>query len=250
VVVLVHGFSVPGFIWDPTFAFLAQSGYRVLRYDLFGRGYSDRSKVRYDLDLFTRQLVDLLDALEVDRCRALFGLSMGGVISADFAVRFPDRLEKLVLVDPAGFPLDVPLAYKLLLLPGVGEAVFGSLSRKRLEAIIGGSIFDPSEVALVIDRYRPQMAIKGFRRAILSTMRSGVAERGIPVYRQLGRREDLPVLLFWGERDRTVPFHFSKVFLSLVPHTEFHPIAGAGHIPHYQQSDQVNPIIQEFLHEQ
>ena len=45
-VVLVHGFSVPYFIWDPTFDFLTKSGFRVLRYDLFGRGYSDRPEAR------------------------------------------------------------------------------------------------------------------------------------------------------------------------------------------------------------
>lgn len=51
-IVLVHGFSVPYFIWDPTFSFLTESGFRALRYDLFGRGYSDRPKVRYDIDLW------------------------------------------------------------------------------------------------------------------------------------------------------------------------------------------------------
>jgi pimeloyl-ACP methyl ester carboxylesterase len=172
---------------------------------------------------------------------------MGGVVAANFAVHFPDRLEKLVLVDPAGFPLDVPAAVKILLLPGVGEAVFSMVGEKRMEEIIGGSLFDPSEVALVIDRYRPQMAFHGFRRAILSTIRAGTAEQGVPVYRQLGRLADLPVLLFWGDEDKAVPFHFSKVFLSLVPHTQFHPVCGAGHIPHYQQADQVNPVIREFL---
>ena len=245
--VLVHGFSVPYFIWDPTFDFLVQSGYRVLRFDLFGRGYSDRPHLRYNLDLFTRQLSGLLDALGITKCRAVFGLSMGGVVAANFAVKFPDRLEKLVLVDPAGFPLDVPAAFKFLLAPGVGEAVFGLLSEKRLEAVIGGSLFDPSEVALVIDRYRPQMRIRGFRRALLSTIRAGVADDGISIYRDLGRLEDLPVLLLWGDQDKAVPIQFSRVFLSLVPHTQFHRICGAGHIPHYQQAEQVNPIIGEFL---
>lgn len=247
VVVLVHGFSVPYFIWDPTFDFLVRSGYRTLRFDLFGRGYSDRPHLPYDLDLFTRQLADLLDALGIERCRAVCGLSMGGVVAANFTVRRPDRVGKLALVDPAGFPLDLPAAYKVLLMPGVGEAVFGMLSEKRLEALIGGSLFDPSEVALVIDRYRPQMSIRGFRRALLSTIRAGAADDGISVYRQLGRLEDLAVLLIWGDEDKAVPIHFSKVLLSLVPHTQFHPICGAGHIPHYQQAEQVNPIIGEFL---
>ena len=93
-VVMLHGFSVPNFIWDPTFDALAQAGYRVLRYDFFGRGYSDRPHLDYDLDLFTRQLVDLLDALEIETCRAVFGLSMGGVVAADFAVQHRETAGK------------------------------------------------------------------------------------------------------------------------------------------------------------
>ncbi len=66
-VALVHGFSVPYFIWDPTFRFLADSGFRVLRYDLFGRGFSDRPHLRYDIDLFCKQLRELLDILGFER---------------------------------------------------------------------------------------------------------------------------------------------------------------------------------------
>ena len=66
-VVLVHGFSVPYYIWDPTFPALAAAGLRVLRYDLFGRGYSDRPDLPYTMELFVRQLKDLLEALQVNK---------------------------------------------------------------------------------------------------------------------------------------------------------------------------------------
>src|ERR1043165_8585200 len=55
-VVLVHGFSVPYYIWDSTFIALTNAGFRVARYDLLGRGYSDRPDTRYNLDLYDRQL--------------------------------------------------------------------------------------------------------------------------------------------------------------------------------------------------
>jgi pimeloyl-ACP methyl ester carboxylesterase len=95
IVVLVHGFSVPYFIFDPTFEFLSRSGFRTLRYDLFGRGFSDRPQTRYDIDLFVRQLADLLDALRFPRPVSLIGLSMGGPITATFTERYPERVNKL-----------------------------------------------------------------------------------------------------------------------------------------------------------
>jgi alpha-beta hydrolase superfamily lysophospholipase len=63
-VVLVHGFSVPSFVWDPTFEALVSRGFRVLRYDLYGRGFSDRPDTAYDRALYVEQLRELL-AVEV-----------------------------------------------------------------------------------------------------------------------------------------------------------------------------------------
>lgn len=99
---LVHGFSVPQFIFEPTFTFLTEQGFRVLRYDLYGRGFSDRPDKRYDIDLYVGQLANLLDALEIREPVSLVGLSMGGPITATFTVRFPQRVRKLVLIDPVG----------------------------------------------------------------------------------------------------------------------------------------------------
>ena len=93
IVVLVHGFSVPYFIFDSTFDFLVNSGFRVLRYDLLGRGFSDRPNVNYDIDLFTQQLKNLLDALRLTNVN-LLGLSMGGAITAAFISRHPEYVSK------------------------------------------------------------------------------------------------------------------------------------------------------------
>jgi pimeloyl-ACP methyl ester carboxylesterase len=247
VVVLVHGFSVPYFIWDPTFAFLTNAGYRVLRYDLYGRGYSDRPHVSYNLELFDRQLVNLLDVMEVECCRAVIGLSMGGAISANFSVRHPEKVEKLGLFDPAGFSMEVPFLYKLLTMPGMGELFFSMAGNFTLENAMAGDFYDPALVEKFIERYRPQMRYKGFKRAILSTIRSGVVGNGEEVYKQLGQMKDLPVLLIWGEEDQTVPFMYSKTLLEAVPQAEFHPIKESGHVPHYENTDEVNPILVKFL---
>src|SRR5690554_2055934 len=63
-VILIHGFSMPSFIWDPTFSALAQAGFHTIRYDLYGRGWSDRPQQPYDKALFVRQLAELMDALK------------------------------------------------------------------------------------------------------------------------------------------------------------------------------------------
>ena len=73
-VMLVHGFSVPAYIWDSTVVALTGAGFRVARYDQFGRGYSDRPDVPYTPDLFDRQLLQLLDSLGWREPVSLVGL--------------------------------------------------------------------------------------------------------------------------------------------------------------------------------
>lgn len=94
-IVLVDGFSVPYFIFDLTFDFLVNAGFRVLRYDSIGRGFSDKPNVDYDIHLFVRQLKDLLDALELKQID-LVGLSMGGPITATFISKYPQYVNKHV----------------------------------------------------------------------------------------------------------------------------------------------------------
>jgi pimeloyl-ACP methyl ester carboxylesterase len=105
VAVLVHGFSVPSYIWDPTFAALRDAGYRVIRYDLFGRGLSDRPDAAYDGAFYDKQLDDLLAALKVNGPVDLFGLSFGGYVTAHYASTHPQRIRTLNLVDPSNSSL-------------------------------------------------------------------------------------------------------------------------------------------------
>ena len=100
VVVLVHGFSVPAYVWEPTAAFLNDNGYRTLRFDLFGRGFSDRPDLVYDISLFTDQISGLIDELNLDKPLFMVGLSMGGPIAARYAHQHPDDIYGVVLISP------------------------------------------------------------------------------------------------------------------------------------------------------
>lgn len=246
-VVLVHGFSVPYYIWDPTFQVLRQAGLRVLRYDLFGRGYSDRPRRKYDLNFFVRQLHDLLRALDIQGAVDLVGLSMGGPITAGFIRQYPQQVRRVVWIDPAGArPIGLSPLLKVATLPGIGELALALFGRESLVKGIASDFFDPTLVAEFQERYRVQMQFKGFRAAILSTVRSGMLGSFIEVYREVGRLGK-PTLLIWGKNDTTVPLDHSRDLLAAVPHAEFHLIEACGHIPHYERPQEVNPILLRFL---
>jgi pimeloyl-ACP methyl ester carboxylesterase len=245
-VVLVHGFSTPYFIFDTTFEFLVDSGFRVLRYDLFGRGFSDRPRVDYNIHLFVRQLKDLLDALRLKQV-SLVGLSMGGPITTSFISEYPDYVNRQVLIDPAGArQVSLPWMLKALKLPIVGELALGLVGSASMLKGIASDMFDPEAVEHFQNQYKIQMQYKGFKRALLSTLRSGMLESFYETYAHAGALLK-PTSLFWGMDDRTVPFEYSKLILKAMPHAEFHAIENCGHIPHYEKPEIVNPILREFL---
>jgi pimeloyl-ACP methyl ester carboxylesterase len=250
-VVLVHGFSVPYFIWDPTFEFLSNAGFRVLRYDLFGRGYSEHPPKTNNKAFFRRQLEELLAEVANVSELNIVSLSMGAVLAADFANQHPDRVAKLIFVDPAGFDLGLPWMVDALRFPILGEVLLGMLGlfgRKSLLQSMLSDFYDPSQEALdaFVPRYLEQMKYRGFKRSILSTLRSGLLDEDLAVFRALATSQ-IPIQLIWGREDKTVPFARHELFLDLLPQTQFHVIEKAGHIPHFERPEIVSPLLLAFL---
>ncbi len=245
-VVLVNGFSVPYYIWDPTFEALTAAGKRVLRYDLLGRGLSDRPHVAYSIDLFVRQLAELLDALQLQRV-SLVGLSMGGAIASAFTVKYPERVRRLVLIDPIGTePMPLGPVYKAALIPGISELILSLIGTDSMVKGLASDFFDPAEVERFQDRYREQMQYRGFKRAIISSLRNKAVNGSPETYEKLGKLS-MPVMLLWGRQDRTLPLAQSEPILKYVPRLEFHIIEGAGHIPNCEKPEIVHPLLLEFL---
>lgn len=246
-VVLVPGFSVPYFIFDPTFYFLVQHGFRVLRYDLFGRGFSDRPYANYDIDFFVNQLLDLLDALPLTGPVSLVGLSMGGPITAEFTARYPERVVKWVLIDPAGAGLVVhSRLLDVVAVPAIGEILLSLVGSGGMVKNVASDFFGKKLVEPFQERYRIQMHYKGFRRAVLSSIRNNMLGSFMDTYRRAGKL-DKPTLLLWGRHDTTVSLQHSENLRSAIPNLEFHIIEDCSHIPHYERPEVTNAILLAFL---
>jgi pimeloyl-ACP methyl ester carboxylesterase len=246
-VVLVHGLSVPYFIFDPTFAALTGAGFRALRFDLFGRGLSDRPHVDYSLDIFVDQLAELLRVVKLASPLRLIGLSMGAPICAAFAARFPRSVDRLVLIDPAGArDLKYPSALRLLLLPGVGELAAGLIPTAAMLEPTLSRLFGPALVDRLRPRYVEQTRYKGFRRALLSTLRNHALDSKIELYRQVGN-QGAPVLILWGRDDQVVPLEYNLELRRAMPQARLRVIEDCGHAPHFERPETVNPILIRFL---
>ncbi|RWY56997.1 alpha/beta fold hydrolase [Mucilaginibacter gilvus] len=237
IVVLVHGFSVPYYIWNGTYEYLAEHGFRVLRYDEFGRGYSDRPDTVYNKALYLDQLKELMQKLEMKKPVNLVGVSFGAAVVTDFANEYPDMVNKVVLVDPVykfGKPGFISYITTFKEILNADKRALGQMEDFKY----------PDRHPTWVEQYTPQMEYKGFRNALVSTQYNYLFNAS-ESYATLGAKNK-PVMLIWGKEDKTVPFTYSDS-VNRVLKSEFLPVEDAGHLPFIEQGEIVNPALVTFL---
>jgi pimeloyl-ACP methyl ester carboxylesterase len=237
-ILLVHGFSVPAYIWGATFDSLVQQGFRVVRYDGFGRGYSDRPDVDYTPAFYRKQLLDLINSLKLKTPIDIAGLSFGGAVVTDFAVHYPSLIDKIILVDPV---------YRFKKMDGA-EMIANYSMAIHPDKQAGGQLEDfkyPEQFPDWVNQYKVQMQYKGFRHALISTLLNYPGDTMVANYRKLEALHK-KVLLIWGKEDQTVTFNFSDSLRQQLK-VDFFPINDARHLPHLEKPMLVNQKIISFL---
>ena len=246
VVVLAAGATVPYYIWDPTYKALVDAGFRVLRYDYYGRGFSDRPDIPFTQDLYVRQFHELLDAVHITEPFDLAGLSFGGAVITSVAAKYPARVRSLIYMDPA---FRTPETLTMLeSTPWAWNVMTAILDERAWADGQLGDFLHPDRFPGWPDRYRPQLRYRGFRRARLSDLRSNVDDDQRDELQAVGR-EHRPVLVIWGKQDPNVPFELSASLMAVVPDARLLAVDDAGHLPQWERPDVVQPAIVSFLRE-
>jgi pimeloyl-ACP methyl ester carboxylesterase len=244
VVVFVHGGGSGYFCFDNNAPAIAMAGYRVLRYDLYGRGYSDRVNQTYDVKLFHTQLVELLQALKIDKPVTLVGMSMGAIITINYADVLPDKVKKLVLIDPAALNVSIPPLP--LRIPVVKDVLMTVYWYPRAVKNQMSEYYKPENVPEYAGKLEKQMKFKGFKQAIISTWTNTLNKSMEVEMKRIGKHPR-PVLLVWGDHDPLVPVEASKEYLKNMPQVTLEIIKNAGHVSCYERPDLVNPVLLGFI---
>lgn len=227
IVVLLHGGTVPHWGFTALAAELAGRGYRVLRYDMYGRGWSDRPDTVYDRALYNSQLSSLLTELGVEGPVHVIGTSFGGAVGTVFAASHPDRVETLALISPVVTPVENSTV-KLLQTPMVGEFLLRVVGLDRIQERAQG-FFDRTDMGPQLGRlFAAQMEYHGFERALLSFVREAAVDDYTDAYARLGESE-VPVLMMWGDQDADIPRSAIEAARAAMPDVEYHEFAGADH---------------------
>lgn len=244
-VVLIHGGGVAGNkVWTKTIPALIEAGYRVLSYDLYGRGYSDRPDVLYRPELLYMQFEALLSALHIEGSFHLLGQSMGAMVATNFAVKQPERVKKLIYIAPATlgafsdkwyFKLPV-LSDMLMTFYWYPQSVNSQMEE----------FYRPEDMQDYKEKLDYFKRFKGYKRVNLSTWLNTYTISLEEELKKIGR-QNTEVLLIMGKEDPLIPVKSKEVYKAAIPTISVAVIEEAGHMPHYEQPDQVNKYIFDFL---
>ncbi|KAJ3306571.1 hypothetical protein HDV03_004700 [Kappamyces sp. JEL0829] len=250
--VFVHGMTSPAPTLKAFLDCLAAKGYRILAYDLYGRGYSASPGVVFDDGLLISQLATLLHKLAWGKTY-IVGYSLGGAITTGYVTRYPEDIEKVALIAPAGLMKTIsPLAH-LLKVPVVGPLFIHTLGARIISRLsTTNHLFDETENPDIkhfndLQRFHI-MHNPGLLRAFASTVLNfpwgGFAER----YRRLGMTHQVNVL--WGDKDTVVPTELSKDLAELIPDLNLVIQPGYGHSIPIENARLTADIVHSFFRDQ
>jgi pimeloyl-ACP methyl ester carboxylesterase len=245
---LIHGYRASTYVWRTVAPQLAAAGFHVVAVDLIGFGYSDKPKwFDYKIQSQARIIERLMNRLGIGTA-TLVGNSYGGAVALTFALDYPERVAKLVLVDAVCN--DEVLAHpilKLAALPGVGEIITPFLvDSKTLQKRLMKGTFAPENHHLItkerIDSADFPLHAKDAHHSVLETVRKWDACR-IQTDAQYITH---PTLIIWGEKDTVIPIHNGEYLYNTILHSRFVVLKNCGHIPQEEKPELFINLVKEF----
>lgn len=179
----------------------------------------------------------------IDRPMVLVGASMGGAAAIDFALTFPTAVEKLVLIDSAGYSSGPPLG-KFLISPLDRWATNYLASPRVRQSVALRAYHDPSFASL--DAYHCgalHLNQPYWQQALIAFTRSG----GYPSFRTQLAQIPMPTLVLWGKSDRILGTQDATRLSEAIPHSRLVWIEAAGHVPHLEKPQETTAAILDFV---
>ncbi|MCW2723334.1 MAG: alpha/beta hydrolase fold protein [Frankiales bacterium] len=255
VVVLVHGIASRAAQWHQVMEMLGETCH-VIAPDLLGHGESAKPRGDYSLGAHACGLRDLLAALGHDRV-TLVGHSLGGGVAMQFVYQFPERAERLVLVNSGGLGPEVSAWLRAATLPG-SEFLLPLMTHAWVRGAGGalGRLLGKARITLP-----PGLAecLVGFasladaatRSAFVHTARSVLDPRGqrVDARDRLYLAADLPLLVVWGARDAIIPVEHAGLLAEQVPEVRLEIFDRSGHFPHLTEPRRLVEVLSRFLTE-
>jgi pimeloyl-ACP methyl ester carboxylesterase len=228
--------------------------FTVLAPDLLGHGQSAKPRGDYSLGAYASGVRDLLVALGHEEA-TFVGHSLGGGVAMQFAYQFPERCERLALVNSGGLGREVTFYLRMLTVPGF-ESVFPLLCTPRLRdagervaAWLDRAGVRSTPAREEIWRSYASLADADSRRAFFRCLREVIDFSGqaVSALSRLYRAAALPTLIVWGARDPFIPVSHAIVAHEAIPGSRLEIFDGVGHYPHCEAPERFVEVLLDFI---
>ena len=254
-VLFVHGLGGSWQNWLENLVQTAHAGYRAIAVDLPGFGHSELPEEKISISGFGRWIEALLEALQIDGPVALVGNSMGGFIGAEVAIKFPQRVERLVLVSAAGISVeherDERVLAALYKTENIAKLVTTKIALRSDELARRPGLRKAllHFVAAHPDRLDPRLVAEQVRGAGTPGFLPALdALTDYPIRERLPEIA-CPTLIVWGREDRLVPIRDADVFEELIPDSRKVVFEDTGHVAMLEEPERFNRLLLDFLAE-
>lgn len=249
--ILIHGLGASIEWWKGNIEPLSQN-HRVIAFDFLGFGYSTKPEEEYNIDLATRFMRSFLDVFDLPKA-SLVGNSIGGLIALFAALHMPERIDRVILVDNAGFGQELSVILRWASVFPIGELALSIRTRQTVRMLLARIFYDPKKippdlvnsVLKIFDQPRA-------REACLQVLRYGVNRKGL--------REEIwssvlakvpsithPTLIIWGSENAIAPLSQAHQGKRLIKNSKLCVFEKCGHVPQVEWPEKFNQLVLSFL---
>ena len=245
-IVLIHGTGASLHTFDAWTAQLEKE-HRVIRMDLPGFGLTGPFPNRnYSMDHYVNFIELFLVKNGINQC-IIGGNSLGGAIAWQFAIKNPGMVNKLILIDAAGYPIisdSRPIAFTLARIPVVNKLLTYITPRSMVRSSVENVYADKSRVTDdLVERYFKLTLREGNRQALVDRMTMEGETDKVELIKSI----KAPTLVLWGEMDLLIPVSNAHRFHKDLPNSELQILKNMGHVPMEENpEDSLLPLL-DFL---
>lgn len=246
-IVILPGAATGYEIWEDCAGLIGKNGYRVLAFDFYGRGLSDRVKEPYSYELLSSQTLELIDSLCGENEKVhMASLSLGGNIAVDFAVNYHERLKSLIMINPSALNDRIKWYYKI---PVFSDYVMRVYWMPRAMEKYLEELHNPAHSDRFEEKVDFQINIEGYKHAIHSTWRNILTEDRKEEIKELADL-NFPICLLWSKNDIRTRLPQSEFYKENIPDLKFHILDECGHPATFEKPEEVSDIMVAFLKDQ
>lgn len=247
-IIFSNGIAASVYTWRKVFPILSEN-FHVYGFDYRGTGLSEKPKEGYSIDIFSKQILNFMDYLEIKKA-ILVGNSLGGEVTIDFAVKHPERVKGLILLDTAGYQNNKEVTGLLVRLSRcklAGKLIEGYTSKRFARKIIEWALYNDSIINKdMVNGYYKPMRTKGAFDAFIELVKNlSYTEFEYTIVKSI----KVPTLIIWGEEDKWIPVSDAYKFHKDISGSELVILKNCGHAPQEEMPEQVSRIIEKFIYE-